>query len=241
VLFKRSPRGRKPKDQAGGVFKTAIDRNNQGVTINAFWRHSRVKQYLKDGRALRIETVVNSPVDSGIGKRLDNLPALRAAGQRIPRSPRCRAARWAGLAGRAARRPSDLLQAEPRDPAMILTWQLRVTPGGTTLRLQIDEMEGSSDDDSEDIWLLARAALRAGSSRRTAEPGSRALAATAITVALAEGSVSRSRDTSQRGNERSVPYGKADGSAHGTGPSRCLCALPRPRPRPICRCSPSST
>ena len=26
VLFKRSPRGRKPKDQAGGVFKTAIDR-----------------------------------------------------------------------------------------------------------------------------------------------------------------------------------------------------------------------
>ena len=32
ILFKRSPRGRKPKDQAGGVFKTAIDRNNQGVT-----------------------------------------------------------------------------------------------------------------------------------------------------------------------------------------------------------------
>ena len=34
LLFKRDPRGRKPKDQAGGVFKTAIDRNNQGVTIN---------------------------------------------------------------------------------------------------------------------------------------------------------------------------------------------------------------
>ena len=61
LLFKRSPRGRKPEDQAGGVFMTAIDRSNQGVTINAFWRHSRVKQYLKDGRALRIETVVNSP------------------------------------------------------------------------------------------------------------------------------------------------------------------------------------
>jgi hypothetical protein len=26
VLFKRSPRGRKPKDPAGGMFKTAIDR-----------------------------------------------------------------------------------------------------------------------------------------------------------------------------------------------------------------------
>ena len=46
----------KPKDQACGVFKTAIDRNNQGVTINAYWRHSRVKQYLKDSRAGRIET-----------------------------------------------------------------------------------------------------------------------------------------------------------------------------------------
>ena len=44
LLFKRSPRGRKPKDPAGGVFKTAIDRSNQGVTINAFWRRSRVKQ-----------------------------------------------------------------------------------------------------------------------------------------------------------------------------------------------------
>jgi hypothetical protein len=39
VLFKRDPRGRKPKDQAGGVFKTAIDRRCDGVTINAFWRH----------------------------------------------------------------------------------------------------------------------------------------------------------------------------------------------------------
>src|SRR5258707_1279760 len=32
ILFKRDPRGRKPKDQAGGTFRTAIDRNSQGVT-----------------------------------------------------------------------------------------------------------------------------------------------------------------------------------------------------------------
>jgi len=42
VLFRRSPRARKPKDPAGGAFETTIDRNNNGVTINAFWRHSRV-------------------------------------------------------------------------------------------------------------------------------------------------------------------------------------------------------
>jgi len=83
LLFKRSPRGRKPKDPAGGVFKTAIDRSNQGVTINAFWRRSRVKQYLKDGRALRIETVVNSPDDLGCPRRLHNLPELQARARAI--------------------------------------------------------------------------------------------------------------------------------------------------------------
>ena len=84
VLFKRSPQGRKPKDQAGGVFKTAIDRRCGGVTINAFWRHSRVKQYLKDGRALRIETVVNSPIP-----RLPAPPPQppRAAGRAVGQHP----------------------------------------------------------------------------------------------------------------------------------------------------------
>jgi hypothetical protein len=41
------------------VFKTAIDRHAAVVTVNIFYRHSRIKQYLKDGRAMRIETVVN--------------------------------------------------------------------------------------------------------------------------------------------------------------------------------------
>jgi hypothetical protein len=83
ILFKRSPRGRKPKDPACGAFKTAIDRNNNGVAINAFWRHSRVKQYLKDGRALRVETVVNSPDDLGVARRLHNLPELQARARAI--------------------------------------------------------------------------------------------------------------------------------------------------------------
>jgi hypothetical protein len=83
ILFKRGPRGRKPKDQAGGTFRTAIDRNCQGVTINAFWRHSRVKQYLKDDRALRVETVVNSPEDLGCARRLHHLPELQSRARAI--------------------------------------------------------------------------------------------------------------------------------------------------------------
>jgi hypothetical protein len=34
-------------------------------------RHSRIEQYMKDGRALRIETVVNDAYDLGCGRLLD--------------------------------------------------------------------------------------------------------------------------------------------------------------------------
>ncbi len=44
-----------------GTFKTKVITRGTEITINAFYRHSRIKQYLKDGRALRIETVINSP------------------------------------------------------------------------------------------------------------------------------------------------------------------------------------
>jgi len=59
------------------------------------------------------------------------------------------------------RQLSYLLQSGPDDPATFLTWQLRTGAGGTTLRLQVDEIEGSSEDDAEDTWLPVLAALRA--------------------------------------------------------------------------------
>src|SRR5204862_6652657 len=37
-----------------------------------------IKQYLKEGRALRVETVVNSPTDLGCQRRLRNLGELQA-------------------------------------------------------------------------------------------------------------------------------------------------------------------
>jgi hypothetical protein len=72
IIFGRH-RGRK----AGGVFKTAIDRHTQGVTINVFYKHSRVKQYLKNSRALRIETVIDDAYDIGCQRLLPNLDALQ--------------------------------------------------------------------------------------------------------------------------------------------------------------------
>jgi hypothetical protein len=59
------------------VFKTKVVTRGVDVTVNAFYRHSRIKQYLKDGRALRIETVINSPTDLGVGRRLQHLDELQ--------------------------------------------------------------------------------------------------------------------------------------------------------------------
>src|SRR5204862_4741395 len=75
-----------------GPFRTTIDRPVIGpdtgqVVLNVFYKHSRIKQYLKDGKAMRIETVINAPRDLGCNARLPNLDALqakaRAANHRI--------------------------------------------------------------------------------------------------------------------------------------------------------------
>jgi hypothetical protein len=58
--------------------KTKVVTRDTDVTINAFFKHSRIKQYLKDGRALRIETVINSPNDLRCQRRLRNLDELQA-------------------------------------------------------------------------------------------------------------------------------------------------------------------
>ena len=46
------------------------------VHMDFSYKHSRVKQYLKEGRALRIETVINKPADLDIHARLAHLPEL---------------------------------------------------------------------------------------------------------------------------------------------------------------------
>jgi hypothetical protein len=44
------------------------------------YKRARVKQYYKEGRALRTETTINDARDFRLGKRLRNLPALRQVG-----------------------------------------------------------------------------------------------------------------------------------------------------------------
>jgi hypothetical protein len=54
----------------------------QGVTpsLHLYYKNTRIKQYHKEQRALRTETAINNTYDFGVGKRLHNLPKLRAIG-----------------------------------------------------------------------------------------------------------------------------------------------------------------
>jgi hypothetical protein len=76
LLFRRGQRSGRPTNPPAGGFKTAIDRYCHLVTLNVFYKNSRLKQYLKDGLALRIETVVNDPKDLRCNRLLANLPEL---------------------------------------------------------------------------------------------------------------------------------------------------------------------
>jgi hypothetical protein len=57
-------------------FGTRVFSTGTEVRIDFRYKHSRVKQYLKDGRALRIEAVINKPKDLDVAARLHNLPEL---------------------------------------------------------------------------------------------------------------------------------------------------------------------
>ena len=75
LVFERRVTRRTP-----GHFRTRVI--TQGVTpsLHADYKNTRIKQYHKEGCALRTETTINNTRDFGIGKRLVNLPALRQIG-----------------------------------------------------------------------------------------------------------------------------------------------------------------
>ena len=63
-----------------GRFRTRIVTEGVTPSINVYYKNTRVKQYHKEGRALRTETTINNTWDFRIGKRLHNLPKLREIG-----------------------------------------------------------------------------------------------------------------------------------------------------------------
>ena len=77
--------GRRVRTPPAGGYRTRLLRAGDEVTLNAYFRHSRVKSYLKCGRAFRIETVVNDTGDLGVPRRLEHLPEISSKARDVNR------------------------------------------------------------------------------------------------------------------------------------------------------------
>ncbi|MDX1430273.1 MAG: hypothetical protein R3282_08295, partial [Rhodothermales bacterium] len=79
LVFDRRILSRGPRPTPGR-FRTRVFTNGVTPSLHVEYKSSRIKQYHKEGRALRTETTINDSHDFGIGRRLCNLPALREIG-----------------------------------------------------------------------------------------------------------------------------------------------------------------
>jgi hypothetical protein len=79
LIFDRQLRRRGPR-ATPGRFRTRVITAGVTPSLHVDYKHTTIKQYHKEGQALRTETTINDTRDFGIGKRLTNLPALREIG-----------------------------------------------------------------------------------------------------------------------------------------------------------------
>jgi hypothetical protein len=78
IFNRRIHRGR--KRPTPGRFRTRVITDGVTPSLHADYKHTTVKQYHKEGRALRTETTINDTGDFKIARRLTSLPALREIG-----------------------------------------------------------------------------------------------------------------------------------------------------------------
>jgi len=75
LIFDRRVTRRTP-----GRFRTRVITEGVTPSLHVDYKRSRVKQYHKEGQALRTETTINDTHDFGVGRLLKNLPQLRRIG-----------------------------------------------------------------------------------------------------------------------------------------------------------------
>ena len=163
-------------DQVGLIFDRKVIRTTPGpfrtrvITAGVVphlyvdYKSSRIKQYHKEGRALRTETVINDARDVRIGKRLVNLPALREVGatanrrlldvQRISHDPILGETTFASITQPAlvdGQRASALRFADQRTQTLLSALVIfRLRPAGFAardLRTHLAPLLGLSPDD----------------------------------------------------------------------------------------------
>ena len=65
-----------------GLFRTRVITDGVAPSLHVDYKGTRIKQYHKEGRALRTETTINNTRDFDIGKRLLNLPDYGGSGSK---------------------------------------------------------------------------------------------------------------------------------------------------------------
>jgi len=80
IIFDRTITSRTP-----GRFQTKVITKGVEPVLQAHYKHSKVKQYFKEGRALRTETTVNDPYDFGVNRTLsaETWQQLRSIGDQV--------------------------------------------------------------------------------------------------------------------------------------------------------------
>jgi hypothetical protein len=159
-----------------GRYKTPGRFNTRVVTIGVIpslhvdYKHNKIKQYHKEGRALRTETTINNTRDFGINKGLNNLPALREVGftanrrlldvQRISHDPITGATAFTAVTNPVdinGQHAAALRFGDPRSQALLATLlTFRLHPHGFTnadLRTHLAGLLGADPN----TWPAGRA------------------------------------------------------------------------------------
>ncbi|MFD1507010.1 hypothetical protein FE374_03755 [Georgenia yuyongxinii] len=155
-------RGKRPTP---GTFRTRVITEGVTPSLHVYYKHSTIKQYHKEGRALRTETTINDTGDFRIGRRLTNLPALREVGfsanrrllgvQRLSHDPARGHHVFAGVNDPvitdAGTRVAGLRFADPRAHALLSALVVfRLLPDGFTnrdLRALVADLLGKEPDE----------------------------------------------------------------------------------------------
>jgi len=84
LVFQRRVSKRTPSRFRTRVITAGVD-----PSLHFDYKQTRIKQYFKEGRALRTETTINDSYDFGVGRRLDNLEHLKKIGFQANRRLLC--------------------------------------------------------------------------------------------------------------------------------------------------------
>jgi hypothetical protein len=156
---------RKGRRATPGRFRTRVITDGVTPSLHVDYKHSRIKQYHKLGKALRTETTINDTADFGVPKGLSHLPELKEIGftasrrllsvQKISHDPAAGAAALAALANpvitTAGTRTAGMRITDPRTQALLAAiCAFRLLPRGFTnrdLRTHLAPLLGLTPED----------------------------------------------------------------------------------------------